>query len=70
MLVTLLLRKNLHELNGRLHKFVALRLNFLQNSVAINGVSQDVEVLCVQYFGPNIVQTNCLVIVGSVEVEL
>ncbi len=55
MLVTLLLGENLHELNGRLHKFVTLSLNFLQNSVAVNGVCQDVEVLCVKDFGPNVV---------------
>lgn len=70
VLVSLLFRKNLHELNGRLHKFVTLSLNSLQNSVAINCVCQDVEELCVKHLSPNVVKTDCLVVIGGGQVEL
>lgn len=70
VLVSLLFRKNLHELNGRLHKFVTLSLDSLQNSVAIDRVCQDVEELCVKHLGPNVVKTDCLIVIGGGEVEL
>lgn len=70
VLVSLLFRKNLHELNGRLHKFVTLSLDSLQNSVAIFSVCQDIEELCVKHLSPNVVKTDCLIVIGGGEVEL